>query len=69
MKPYAALVVLVIGLFVYEFIALRRRRGETISEVVWRLTFNHPLVPFLFGLLMGHFFWQSARCVALLGGR
>jgi hypothetical protein len=34
--------------------------GLTISEKVWTVTVHHPLVPFLFGMLMGHFFWQAA---------
>lgn len=30
--------------------------NDTISESIWRLA-DRPLVPFLFGFLMGHFFW------------
>lgn len=29
--------------------------GETVSEVLRR---SPPIVPFLFGLLMGHIFWN-----------
>lgn len=48
---------LVLGLVIYEVWALtNRRQGDTISEIVWRLA-RRPIVPFLFGLLMGHFFW------------
>ena len=31
----------------------------TISEIIWHLCIKHPMVPFAFGVLMGHFFWQS----------
>ncbi len=45
-------------LVVYEIIALvNRRDGDTISEIHWRMAKERPLVPFLWGLLMGHFFW------------
>ena len=64
---YYILVGLVVGLFVYEFFALKRKKKETISEVVWRLTFRHPIIPLLFGILMGHFFWPSAQCYDLWG--
>ncbi len=50
---------LVGGLLVYEFATLANKRpGDTISEIVWDATAHRPLVPFAFGLLMGHFFWQ-----------
>ena len=33
--------------------------GDTISEAVWKAATARPIVPFLAGLLMGHFFWQA----------
>lgn len=33
--------------------------GGTISEVVLGFARNHPVVPFAFGVLMGHFFWPQ----------
>lgn len=36
-------------------------QGLTISEHVWSITLKHPLVPFAFGMLMGHFFWQASK--------
>lgn len=48
------------GILAYEGYALHQREGRTISEIVWRLTVAHPMVAFGFGVLMGHFFWQSA---------
>ncbi len=32
--------------------------GRTLSELVWGIAYNYPLLPLAFGLLMGHFFWQ-----------
>ena len=43
----------------YEFWALEQNKGRTISEITWRLSVSHPLIPLLMGVLMGHFFWQS----------
>ncbi len=43
----------------YEAAALlNHKTGDTISEIFWALS-RRPLVPFLFGVLCGHFFWQS----------
>ena len=51
------LLISVIGIFVYEFwSAANHRPGDTISEIVWRAS-KKPILPFAFGLLMGHFFW------------
>jgi hypothetical protein len=32
--------------------------GRTLSELVWSITKDYPLLALAFGLLMGHFFWQ-----------
>lgn len=45
------------ALCVYEAYALATtRKGDTISEIVWRLS-TRPLFPFAFGVLCGHFFF------------
>ena len=43
---------------VYEITAAIRDRDElpTISQWVWRVSAKNPIVPFAFGVLMGHFF-------------
>ena len=52
---------LVGGLVAYELVALsEKRRGDTISEIVWTETSHYAILPFAFGVLMGHFFWQRA---------
>ena len=35
------------------------QEGGTLSEMVWAGTKASPLVPFGFGLLMGHWFWTK----------
>ena len=37
--------------------------GDTISEIVWNATNATPLVPFLVGGLMGHWFFPKGVCV------
>lgn len=52
-------VALILAAFAYEFIALANARpGDTISEIVWTISAKRPLLPFLVGVLCGHFFWQ-----------
>ena len=47
----------VVLLFGYEFwAAANGKPGDTISEIVWRAS-KRPILPFAFGLLMGHLFW------------
>lgn len=57
---------LIVGV-VYEAYTLSNAKPfDTISETVWRASFNRPIVPFIAGMLMAHFFWQSTRCAELL---
>jgi len=42
-------------LVVYELIAVARHQ-LTLSQMVWRASARYPVIPFGFGLLMGHFF-------------
>jgi hypothetical protein len=45
---------------------LNKRPADTISETVWRAVARRPIVPFLLGMLMGHFVWQAASCMEAL---
>lgn len=57
MKPILSL--LLAGLALYEIAALlNSTAGDTLSELVWSAS-HRPLLPFLFGLVAGHFFWQK----------
>jgi hypothetical protein len=56
---------LVGGLCVYEVVTLSNKcEGDTISELAWATTTKRPIVPFAFGVLMGHFFWQRVESAA-----
>ena len=57
------LAVLVLALLGYEGWTLNNAApGDTISEVVWAMDRNYGgIVGLLFGVLMGHFFWQRER--------
>lgn len=47
---------------VYEAWTLVNKVDEdTISEEFWRAAYRRPLIPFAFGMLAGHFVWQSDK--------
>ena len=43
-------------MIIYELWAAITKKAPTISQFVWDWSKRYPIVPFLFGLLMGHFF-------------
>lgn len=43
-------------LVVYELLAAFAHRGPTISRLIWDWNTRWPVIPFAFGLLMGHLF-------------
>jgi hypothetical protein len=54
-------------LLVYEAYSLANRvPGDTLSEAMWRAIYRRPLLPFLIGLVIGHFVWQADKCAELL---
>ena len=61
-------VLIVLGLVLaLEVWALANRKpNDTISEVFWRINMKHPIVPFLFGVVAGHIFWQASDCLTWL---
>ena len=67
MNPTDIAVLVAIGLLLgWEAWTLANRRvGDTISESVWRAS-RRPLIPFLAGLVAGHFFWQAQNCLEAL---
>lgn len=38
------------------YVLLNNESGDTISEWFWYVS-KHPVIPFIAGLLMSHFFW------------
>jgi hypothetical protein len=60
--PWLVLAIGVALLLIYEIWAAQPGQGAlTISELIWNGTKATPWVPFGFGVLCGHFFWQSRR--------
>lgn len=51
---------LVAGLIVYEFVTLywTAKPDDHITAIIRDRLSKRPLIPFAFGMLMGHFFWQ-----------
>lgn len=43
------------------FVAAEPQDGDTISELVLGFALKHPVIPFAFGVLMGHFFWPQEK--------
>ena len=35
--------------------------ADMISNLIWNVSASHPVVPFLSGFLMGHFFWGKGN--------
>jgi len=61
MKNLTKIILLVsaAALGLYDIVALVKGGGEaTISVVILEASHNYPIIPFLFGVLMGHFFWR-----------
>ena len=47
------------ALVIYEILALRNQApDDAISDLIWKAATRHPIIPFLGGLLAGHFFWR-----------
>lgn len=61
-KTRAAWLIAIVGLLGFEgYTLLNSVPGDTLSEAVWLVSRDYPLVPFLAGLLCGHFFWNRAN--------
>lgn len=58
-KTAVAWITAIVGLLIYEGYTLANGTpGDTLSEAVWSVIYEYPLIPFLAGLVMGHFVWQ-----------
>lgn len=61
-KTNLAWIIAIGFLIAYEaYTLLNAIPGDTLSEAVWRVASERPLIPFLAGVLCGHFFWQQVR--------
>ncbi len=51
----------VILLAIYDiWVVIEPTPGDTISAVIARVALGNPIVPFAFGVLMGHWFWPMS---------
>jgi hypothetical protein len=53
-----AWLVLLVAALVFEAVAILKG-WRTLSQIVWRVSAGFPLLPFLAGVLCGHFFFRS----------
>jgi hypothetical protein len=42
-------------------VALNDVSGDTISELLLEMAYRNPVLPFAFGVLMGHLFWPQEK--------
>lgn len=40
-------------------VAVNSIKGDTISEIIQKISYEHPVVPLIFGTLGSHFFWAG----------
>jgi len=56
----AALSLIVFIVFLFDLFSVAARDElATVSAVVLEVSRKHPMVPLLFGVLMGHLFWPQ----------
>lgn len=64
MTKYRKITALFIGLTIFliaafdVFIFIKGGTEATISWMIFEWSHAHPVVPFCFGFIMGHLFWQ-----------
>lgn len=57
------IILVVAGLLIYDVFAIAKwGMHESVSYKIYDWSFKFPLIPFAFGLLMGHFFWPVEMC-------
>lgn len=50
----------IVGLGAWDiYAAANEIKGDTISAIILNSSKRNPIIPFLFGFLMGHFFWPN----------
>jgi len=54
-------VVLLIGWDIYVYFV--GENVDMITAVVWNTSRDHPIVPFMVGVVMGHLFWGKEKDV------
>ena len=53
-----------IGLSAFDvYLAFNHVKGDTISAIIYETSLQTFLLPYTFGILMGHFFWPSSNAL------
>jgi hypothetical protein len=68
MTTIVVLSIVAITLGIDGLLAWRKGFSATISWWVWTNSAKYPVLPFLFGMLAGHFFWDQMFNVTVQGG-
>jgi hypothetical protein len=59
-RNFYILLSVTIGLIAWDIhLATNPVQGDTISEIILKLAYQHPVLPFIVGILCGHFFWPQ----------
>jgi len=58
-QVFGLLLVLAVGWEVWTLV--NNIPGDTISEVVWAVTHENPIIVLAVGILIGHWFWQRKQ--------
>jgi hypothetical protein len=54
------IIIVIAGIIIVDIVLYAMfGRGGTLSSVIIAWSKAYPLIPFLAGLLMGHFFWED----------
>jgi cytochrome b subunit of formate dehydrogenase len=61
MKTLTVLILIITGviLVIYDAYAEYKNNDYTISSIIGHAALKNPIIPLLFGILMGHFFWSQ----------
>lgn len=62
----AIAIILIIAADIY--LVLKGGFTNTISWWIWSHSVQYPIIPFAFGILMGHFFWDQVLNVNAITG-
>jgi hypothetical protein len=59
-RNFYILLGLTIVLIIWDiYLSVNPVKNDTLSEIILILAYNHPVIPFIAGVLCGHFFWAQ----------
>lgn len=54
------ILVIVVALGLYDiYLAYDKVKGNTLSEIAYHMAIQHPLLPVMVGIVIGHIFWPQ----------